>query len=290
MDVKVPLAVGHVYRVRILQGCIWYGWMVDHDQYGTRLRVRQADDLSATGLTTGVKVGQGAYNGGPNYTTCAEAQAIGLSAPYNPITVTAVKPYLYLSPDDIYGGYCGDNQGSETVEVCDLGPVALMPTNTPQNTPTRTVTPTPTPTRTSTPGIATSTWTPTKTWTSTPPEATPTPTVTFTPTSTPAVATCTPTPQIGIPPEPIPWPNPVRGDRCKVRVKVCKPNGEVKIRVFATSQRLLLERVYKDVPAGEIDLELILRDVSGDLLGNGCYHIVVNTPCGHAKGKLMILR
>jgi hypothetical protein len=134
--VQFALTPGKRYVVRILEGCITYGSMNGTLLAGTRLRLRQAQDTRATGLTsTYTTVGQGAYNGGPNYASCQQAQSIGLSAPYNPVTITASMNYLYVTTDDIYGGYCGDNGGAELVEVCELPP-----------------TPTPTSTRTPRPG------------------------------------------------------------------------------------------------------------------------------------------
>jgi len=71
---------------------------------------------------------------------------------------------------------------------------------------------------------------------------------------------------------------------------ICKPNVEVKLQVFSMADRLLIEKTFNDLSAGDVDLNLVLRDVAGDLLSNGCYHVVVNTPCGRAYGKVMLMR
>jgi len=155
---KMPVVPGQNYRVRIVDGCISYGsnWVNGYPSklYGTRLRVFEADDASGTNLRQLGTVGFGSYmhyvessiglNAAVSLrylnTTCEAAQAIGLSAPYNDVVFTVTKPYLYVSADDIYYGYCGDNEGSETVDVCATTLVA----NTPTETPTPTHSPTPT--------------------------------------------------------------------------------------------------------------------------------------------------
>jgi hypothetical protein len=116
--VKVQVTPGRTYQITLLDGCIVYGSDSGDTLYGTRLRIRQADDTEGTNLTSNYNtVGYGAYNYGPVYTACADAQAVGFYSPYNPVTITASQNYLYFTPDDVYGGYCGDNSGTETVQI-----------------------------------------------------------------------------------------------------------------------------------------------------------------------------
>jgi hypothetical protein len=159
--VKIPVTPGQNYLITIVDGCISYGSNfvngVPSSLYGTRLRVFQADDSVGTNLTQLGTVGNGSYM---QYTqasigldqavslhdlstTCEDAKSVGLSAPYNGIVFNVSKPYLYLSADDIYYGYCGDNVGVETVDVCGTTLVASSPTATSTPTPTATWTPTP---------------------------------------------------------------------------------------------------------------------------------------------------
>jgi hypothetical protein len=128
--VKIQVTPGFSYLITLQDGCISYGNDEGGTLYGTRLRIRQATDTSGTNLTSAYStVGYGAYNYGPVFYSCTDAQTIGFSPPYNPVTVTANDNYLYFTSDDVYGGYCGDNGGSESAQVCGMSPT-ITPTFT----------------------------------------------------------------------------------------------------------------------------------------------------------------
>ena len=119
--VKIQVTPGYSYLITLQDGCISYGNDDGGTLYGTRLRIRQATDASGTNLTSAYStVGYGAYNYGPVFYSCDDAKAIGFSPPYNPVTITANDYYLYFTPDDVYGGWCGDNGGSETVQIYQI--------------------------------------------------------------------------------------------------------------------------------------------------------------------------
>jgi len=159
--VKIPVTPGQNYILTIVDGCISYGSNfvngVPSSLYGTRLRVFQADDSAGTNLVQIGTVGNGSYMQYAQAsigldqavslhdlsTTCEDAKSVGLSAPYNAKVFNVSKPYLYLSADDIYYGYCGDNVGLETVDVCATTLVAPSPTATATPIPISTWTPTP---------------------------------------------------------------------------------------------------------------------------------------------------
>jgi hypothetical protein len=119
--VKVQVTPGVAYQINLLSGCISYGSDDTGLLYGTRLRIRQAADTNGTGLTSSYNtVGYGAYDYGPVYYNCSDAQSVGFSAPYNPATIIPTNNYLYFTTDDVYGGYCGDNGGSEILQIYQL--------------------------------------------------------------------------------------------------------------------------------------------------------------------------
>ncbi len=140
--VQVQVTPGNLYEVNLLSGCISYGTdNTDNNLYGTRLRIRQAADTNGTNLTSSYStVGYGAYNNGPVFYNCSDAQILGFYQPYNPVVITATKNYLYFTTDDVYGGYCGDNSGNETVQIFLVTATA---TSTLTSTPTTTPTPPP---------------------------------------------------------------------------------------------------------------------------------------------------
>jgi hypothetical protein len=127
--VKVSVVPGALYRIRRVSGCIDYGQYADANGnavqlYGTRLRIFNSADKAGTGLALAATVGYGSYAMGYTKPTCAEALA--QSAPYDTTVITPTGSYLFFTPDDIYGGYCDDNSGSEVVEICrvDVVPTA----------------------------------------------------------------------------------------------------------------------------------------------------------------------
>jgi len=132
--VKIQVTPGYSYLINLQSGCISYGNDDTGALYGTRLRIRQATDTNGTNLTgTYSTVGYGSYNYGPVFYNCNDAQTIGFSPPYNPVTITASDYYLYFTTDDVYGGYCGDNSGSESVQICEISPTPTPVVPTIQN-------------------------------------------------------------------------------------------------------------------------------------------------------------
>jgi hypothetical protein len=175
VSVKVPVIPGQTYSVRIGAGCLIYGGGIVFGQgktlYGTRIRVFQGNDLGGSDLIFAGFAGSGSFNQAgwvgdertyrhDLYSSCEVANAEGSSYPYSPLLVTATKNYIMLTADDVYDYHCGDNAGSELVEVCRLNLNTATPTYTRTNTSTPTWTPTATPTGTRT---ATRTHTPTAT-------------------------------------------------------------------------------------------------------------------------------
>ena len=169
VSAKIQVQPGQSYRLRLVDGCIGYGYYNGTPLYGTRLRVFNPADGSAADYSSFSRIGWGSYlqaGGDPAnalgnqvlFSDCDGAKAIGYQPPYNPITLVAKGSWLYLQPDDQGCGVCGDNWGSEVVEVCGSG--VPDPVGTPtftwtpypfQPTFTTRITDTPTPTPTSTP-------------------------------------------------------------------------------------------------------------------------------------------
>lgn len=120
---------------------------------------------------------------------------------------------------------------------------------------------------------------------------TPTATASFTPTSTPTVTlTSTPTSTAteGCH-EPVPYPNPCRGDQFTLHLSPCDQGREVHIKIFTVVSRKVLDKDIQQVPIGT-DLTLELKDNWGRPLANGLYYLVLDRPEGRTIGKLLILR
>ncbi len=179
---KINITPGHIYTISYVSGCVWYG----NPLWGTRLRIRQADDLAGTNVSAGYQtVGDGSWveYGVDTYHTSAEAVAASMLPQYNSVTITASQNYFYIAiDDDLTHLYCGDNKFSEVINVCDgLWTPTPSPTITQTGTCTFTATPS-LPTTLTKPGTPTVTATFTSTDTLT---CTVTPTLTITPTITP---------------------------------------------------------------------------------------------------------
>lgn len=128
--------------------------------------------------------------------------------------------------------------------------------------------PTPTPTDTPTPcGYPGNTCTPT---------ATPTPTNTFLPVPGPGL--------------PLIYPNPLK-DQGPLRIFVpFKSTADVKVEVFTTSFRKVLDKKFPAVSPG-VSVKLDPIDQWGKSLADGLYYVVVTTSLGdRRKGKWLILR
>ena len=273
--VKVPVTAGHTYRVRRLSGCISYGQLpingVATSLYGTRLRIFTAQDAAGTGITLTGYVGYASYAMGGTQATCDLANA--QSAGHDETVLTATGSYFFLTPDDIYGGYCLDNVGSEMVEICEAGqsPVGTAtPTLTSTFTPTSTSTPTPTPSV----GIVTMTWTPTPrvstTVTPVPPTATPTPThpaCNRTPTPT-----MTPSHRCG---HPQPYPNPCHDRACFSLDG--GPYDRVVLSLHTLSGREIRRKVLPWSGQDECKIDWDLTDDHRAQVCNGIYYAVIET-------------
>ena len=152
--VKIPVVPGSTYTIKIVSGCIYYGRDYDQMFYGSRLRLRQADDTSGTNIGPVFYVGVGSFDKfWPTtiFDTCEEAQDAGIAS--GGIVITPSRNYIFVTPDDLYcdsdNCYCGDNSGIETIEICKIVPTATV-TETSTQTCTYTFTSTPTPTFTMT--------------------------------------------------------------------------------------------------------------------------------------------
>ncbi len=137
-------------------------------------------------------------------------------------------------------------------------------------TPTSTPTPTPTPYPCGYPGNT----------------CTPTPTHTFTSTPTPT-KTFLPLPDSR---HPLIYPNPLR-DQSPLQIFVpFTGTADVTVKVFTTTFRMIGEKTFRAVPAGE-SVELSTNDSWGKALSNGLYYIVVTTSQGiKCHGKWLVLR
>ncbi|MBN2771309.1 MAG: M6 family metalloprotease domain-containing protein, partial [Spirochaetes bacterium] len=152
--VKYSVIPGHTYEVRLVGGCIRYGGDPKGDLYGTRLRVYEATGTAGLGLSSPMYIGDGSYqqyfdskNWDDLYLSCSDALNAGIAA--GSLVITATQDHLYFTADDIFmigdTNYCGDNSGSELIEICEL---AHAETSTPSITATITQTISPTITRT----------------------------------------------------------------------------------------------------------------------------------------------
>lgn len=76
----------------------------------------------------------------------------------------------------------------------------------------------------------------------------------------------------------------------KVSVTLNQSAKSMKIDLFTTAYRKILEETVLDVPLGTNYHSLVLKDKAGKPLANGVYYIVVTTTSGKAVGKLVILK
>ena len=105
------------------------------------------------------------------------------------------------------------------------------------------------------------------------------PTATTTPTATPQVV------------PPIPYPNPVTGPGpVMVQLVLQNSNDPVKLKIFTTAFRKILEKNLTAAGAGVQTFTVDLDDNLGAPLANGLYYLVVQTPQGRFIEKLLILR
>ena len=75
-----------------------------------------------------------------------------------------------------------------------------------------------------------------------------------------------------------------------VHVPLGEDADHVRLLLFTTAYRKVLDQELGPMAAGMNDVVLILRDSKGKPLSNGMYYIVINTENARAIGKLLILR
>jgi hypothetical protein len=111
---------------------------------------------------------------------------------------------------------------------------------------------------------------------------------TSTPSFTNATATATPvlSPQPGT--TPVIYPNPSNGGPVNVLPPAFKGLSEIRIQIFTTAFRKVLDVVYPQQLYGPITLTL--DDSWGKPLANGLYYVVIQTSKGRAILKLLVLR
>lgn len=223
------------------------------------------------------------------------------------------------------GTFTPTPQPTETATGTPSVTASRTPTSSPTSSPTSTATWTTTRTATSTTS-STSTSTASSTATATPtltasrtstrtatatPSSTPTATASFTPTTTPTPTpsftstpkpiptftpslTDTPSPSVTAAPTPAPlvlYPNPVQGPgMVTVEFDLPESLGQVEIKIFTTSFRLVKRTIVERPSAGVNRAELDLVDDSGAPLANGLYYVVVTANWHSTVGKLLVLR
>ncbi len=161
---------GNAFCLRITGGAIYYGYDNAHggQLWGSRLKVFTAADDAGSGLTPIGLVGVGSYVDLLHiFNSSSAAQTAGLASSSLSISLGVKERWIYVTTEDIFPLFCGDNSGSESVELLDGFCPSLTPTPTRSSTKTSTLTRTPTPTRTPT-RTATITRTFSRTKTSTP--------------------------------------------------------------------------------------------------------------------------
>jgi hypothetical protein len=116
---------------------------------------------------------------------------------------------------------------------------------------------------------------------------TPTASLTATPSASPTITATEGT----VISNPIPYPNPATGPGpIQVRIVLQKPAAWLTLKLYTLAFRMVREETFQNLPAGPDDLSLTLTDKWGRDLANGLYYILIETPVGKAKAKLLILR
>jgi hypothetical protein len=75
-----------------------------------------------------------------------------------------------------------------------------------------------------------------------------------------------------------------------MRIVLQKPAGWLTLKIYTIAFRMVKEETFQNLSAGPNDLPLTLIDKWGRDLANGLYYILVDTPVGKTKAKLLILR
>jgi hypothetical protein len=87
------------------------------------------------------------------------------------------------------------------------------------------------------------------------------------------------------------FPNPATGPGpATLQITLASPAGRVTVSVYTTAFRKVNGLTLENLPAGTNDILLPLVDRRGNLLANGLYYVVVETPQGRLTARLLILR
>jgi hypothetical protein len=84
------------------------------------------------------------------------------------------------------------------------------------------------------------------------------------------------------------YPNPSNGSPINVLPPAFTGLSEIRIQIFTTAFRKVLDVVYPHEPYGPITLTL--DDNWGKPLADGLYYVVIQTPGGRSILKLLVLR
>ncbi|HTC22073.1 MAG TPA: hypothetical protein VK859_14550, partial [bacterium] len=101
------------------------------------------------------------------------------------------------------------------------------------------------------------------------------------------VFTLTPTPG---PEKIVIYPNPGTGTEPVQIVFQSDGSGDVKLFLFTTAFRKVLEENLGPLPAGTQATTLELRDQRGTILANGLYYVVISQGSKRLVGKLLVIR
>jgi len=85
------------------------------------------------------------------------------------------------------------------------------------------------------------------------------------------------------------FPNPSDGDPVQILPQKYKGVSDVKVEIYTVNFRLVAEKVFKNVPAGDT-VTIDMTDNWGQPLASGVYYVSVTTKKNNAVGKLMVIR
>ena|GEM_PF-1766974 len=87
------------------------------------------------------------------------------------------------------------------------------------------------------------------------------------------------------------YPNPSRGlEEIRIRLEFCDAPGDVHLKIFTVSRRLVLDLNLGNIPVGTVDFPMPLKDSHGKSLANGLYYAVLTSRTGQIWTKLVVLR
>ena len=79
-------------------------------------------------------------------------------------------------------------------------------------------------------------------------------------------------------------------EEIRVRTEFCDTPGEVHLKIFTVSRRLVLDLNFGNIPVGVRDFPMPLLDSHGKTLANGLYYAVLTSRSGQIWTKLVVLR